>query len=316
MAQVDRALQREACCPRAAIAASSTTSASTSPKPTSSSKDGRLLLRLLRRPLGRAGRAARARRGPLRADRLLDRRVARQRDRPPHRHHVTFDEFLLLEATPLRGRDGMSDDCSSAVGAARRGCSMRCDHVVLWGVWGAFTGSSAQHGFPDTLVYCVWSLTMIPPALHCAAHGRLAARPRAALDRYGMAIGLLGAGGQMMLFYTLTRGPAYLIFPIISLSPVVTIVMSFALLGERTGTARHHRHRARADRAADLRFFAPAGRLARPAGPAGSSCRSSSCCAGACRPIFMKLANNSMSRGKHLLLHDARPGCCWRRSRG
>jgi drug/metabolite transporter (DMT)-like permease len=37
------------------------------------------------------------------------------------------------------------------------------------------------------------------------------------------------------LFYALTRGPAYLIFPIISLSPLVTIVMSFALLGERTG---------------------------------------------------------------------------------
>ena len=50
-----------------------------------------------------------------------------------------------------------------------------------------------------------------------------------------MAIGLLGAGGQMVLFYALTRGPAYLIFPIISLSPLVTIVMSFALLGERTG---------------------------------------------------------------------------------
>src|SRR3569833_317148 len=51
----------------------------------------------------------------------------------------------------------------------------------------------------------------------------------------GMAIRLLGAEGQMVQFYALTRGPAYLIFPIISLSPLVTIVMSFALLGERTG---------------------------------------------------------------------------------
>ena len=32
----------------------------------------------------------------------------------------------------------------------------------------------------------------------------------------------------------LKQGPAYLIFPIICLSPVVTIVMSFTLLGERT----------------------------------------------------------------------------------
>ena len=38
--------------------------------------------------------------------------------------------------------------------------------VALWGVWGALAGLSAQHGFPDTLVYCVWSLTMIPPALY------------------------------------------------------------------------------------------------------------------------------------------------------
>ena len=38
----------------------------------------------------------------------------------------------------------------------------------------------------------------------------------------------------MVLFYAVTRGPAYLIFPVISLSPVVTIAMSFVLLGERT----------------------------------------------------------------------------------
>ena len=35
----------------------------------------------------------------------------------------------------------------------------------LWGVWGAFTGLPANHGFPETLIYCVWAVTMIPPAL-------------------------------------------------------------------------------------------------------------------------------------------------------
>ena len=107
--------------------------------------------------------------------------------------------------------------------------------VVLWGVWGAFSGLSSQHGFPDTLVYCVWALTMILPAvvvLRMAAW-HLDRTPRAVA--YGLAIGLLGAGGQMVLFYALARGPAYLIFPVISLSPVVTIAMSFALMGERTG---------------------------------------------------------------------------------
>jgi drug/metabolite transporter (DMT)-like permease len=107
--------------------------------------------------------------------------------------------------------------------------------VVLWGVWGALAGLSAQHGFPDTLVYCVWALTMIPPALVVLANDgwRLDRSPRAVL--YGLTIGLLGAGGQMLLFKALTLGPAYFIFPIISLSPAITIAMSFALLRERTG---------------------------------------------------------------------------------
>ncbi|MFC3580933.1 DMT family transporter [Sphingomonas hylomeconis] len=107
--------------------------------------------------------------------------------------------------------------------------------VVLWGVWGAFSGLSPQHGFPETLVYCVWALTMIPPALVVLAQAgwRLDTSPRAI--GYGLAIGLLGAGGQMVLFYAVARGPAYLIFPIISLSPIITIAMSFVLMRERTG---------------------------------------------------------------------------------
>ncbi|RZZ89202.1 DMT family transporter [Pseudoxanthomonas winnipegensis] len=107
--------------------------------------------------------------------------------------------------------------------------------VVLWGVWGALSPLSAAHGFPDTLVYVVWALTMLPPALYILWRGgwQLERSPRAVV--YGLTIGLLGAGGQMLLFHTLTIGPAYFVFPIISLSPVATIVLSFVLLRERTG---------------------------------------------------------------------------------
>lgn len=107
--------------------------------------------------------------------------------------------------------------------------------VVLWGLWGALSPLSAAHGFPDTLVYCVWALTMLPPALYLLWRNRwqLERSPRAI--GYGLTIGLLGAGGQMLLFHTLTIGPAYFVFPIISLSPVVTIALSFLLLRERTG---------------------------------------------------------------------------------
>ena len=37
--------------------------------------------------------------------------------------------------------------------------------TVLWGVWGAFAGLPSENGFPETLNYIVWSLTMLVPAL-------------------------------------------------------------------------------------------------------------------------------------------------------
>lgn len=107
--------------------------------------------------------------------------------------------------------------------------------VVLWGIWGAFSGLSPQHGFPETLVYCVWALTMIPPALVMLAQAKWKLDVNSRAVAYGVAVGALGAGGQMVLFYAVTRGPAYLIFPVISLSPVLTIVLSFLFMGERTG---------------------------------------------------------------------------------
>ena len=42
--------------------------------------------------------------------------------------------------------------------------------TLLWGVWGAFAGLPSEHGFPDTLIYVVWALTMIPPAVIVLAH--------------------------------------------------------------------------------------------------------------------------------------------------
>jgi drug/metabolite transporter (DMT)-like permease len=48
-----------------------------------------------------------------------------------------------------------------------------------------------------------------------------------------LAIGLTGAGGQLLLLRALALGPAYLIFPIVALSPAVTVVLAFVLLRER-----------------------------------------------------------------------------------
>lgn len=105
--------------------------------------------------------------------------------------------------------------------------------TAFWGVWGAFAGRPTEHGFPDTLVYVVWALTMIAPAVYALAHAgmRLEHDGRSILS--GVLIGLTGAGGQMLLFHAVHTGPTYLIFPLIALSPIVTIAMSVGWLKER-----------------------------------------------------------------------------------
>src|SRR6202451_3252385 len=105
----------------------------------------------------------------------------------------------------------------------------------FWGVWGAFTGVPANHGFPETLIYVVWAVTMIPPALYALRRVGWRLQHDARSVCYGALIGLAGAGGQRLLFHAVRIGPAYLIFPVISLSPVVTVVLSMGLLHERTG---------------------------------------------------------------------------------
>ena len=115
----------------------------------------------------------------------------------------------------------------------RAGLSFALVTTAFWGVWGAFAGRPAENGFPDTLVYVVWALTMIPPALYALAHIGWRPEHDGRSIFYGLVIGLTGAGGQMLLFHALRSGPAYLIFPLIALSPVVTIALSVGWLGER-----------------------------------------------------------------------------------
>jgi drug/metabolite transporter (DMT)-like permease len=105
--------------------------------------------------------------------------------------------------------------------------------VAAWGIWGALMNSTADAGFPETLGYCVWSLTMVPPALIALrlAGWKFEADTKSVL--LGAAVGLLGAGGQLILFKTLRTAPAYLVFPFISLSPVVTILMALSISRER-----------------------------------------------------------------------------------
>jgi len=105
--------------------------------------------------------------------------------------------------------------------------------TTFWGLWGALIELPEKAGFPATLGYSVWALTMIPPALVALRVIGWKLEYDARSIGYGAIIGFLGAGGQLILFETLRIGPAYLVFPIISLSPVVTILMAYGFLKER-----------------------------------------------------------------------------------
>ncbi|MCG3154270.1 MAG: hypothetical protein DKINENOH_00864 [bacterium] len=105
--------------------------------------------------------------------------------------------------------------------------------TTFWGLWGALIELPEKSGFPATLGYSVWALTMIVPALVAlrVINWKLDYDRRSIL--LGTLIGLTGAGGQLILFQALRMGPAYLVFPIISLSPVVTILLAYGFLKER-----------------------------------------------------------------------------------
>ena len=105
--------------------------------------------------------------------------------------------------------------------------------TLFWGVWGSLIELPEKAGFPATLGYSVWALTMIPCALVALklAGWKLDRDLRSVL--LGSTVGLLGAGGQLLLFQALRTGPAYLVFPIVSLYPVVTVALSLLLLKER-----------------------------------------------------------------------------------
>ncbi|MER6342618.1 DMT family transporter [Streptomyces tendae] len=104
--------------------------------------------------------------------------------------------------------------------------------VLFWGVWGAFSSEpNSRYGYPNEMIYIIWAFTMLIPAFFAMRGNTFDRRPVAAT--YGLIAGLTGAGGQLLLFQALSDGPAYLIFPLVSLSPVITVLMATVLLRER-----------------------------------------------------------------------------------
>jgi drug/metabolite transporter (DMT)-like permease len=108
-------------------------------------------------------------------------------------------------------------------------------HVIFMGVWGALIEIPEKNGFPATLGYVIWAFTMVPAAIVGLIINKWKLDFNKKSVLYGSLAGLLGATGQLVLFITLRLAPAYLVFPLLSLTPVVTILLAVAFLKEKTG---------------------------------------------------------------------------------
>ena len=105
--------------------------------------------------------------------------------------------------------------------------------TLTWGVWGEFSELIQQEGFPASMVYIVWAFSMVPCAVAALWIGGWKLDGSWKWLLLGLRAGLLGAGGQLVLFEALRFGPAYIVFPFVSMSPIVTIALSLAFLRER-----------------------------------------------------------------------------------
>ena len=122
---------------------------------------------------------------------------------------------------------------TSATARSRRWLVYACVTTLFWGVWGALIEIPEKAGFPATLGYSVWALTMIPCALVALSLNGWRWERDLRSILLGSTVGFLGAGGQLILFDALRTGPAFIVFPVVSLYPAVTIALSVTLLHER-----------------------------------------------------------------------------------
>ncbi|MCC6288986.1 MAG: DMT family transporter [Chitinophagaceae bacterium] len=105
--------------------------------------------------------------------------------------------------------------------------------TLFWGVWGALSETSVKAGIPPTIGYVIWAITLLVPAIIALKIINWKPEKDKRSILYGFIIGLSGSAGQLVLFQALKHGPAYLIFPFVSLSPLVTVFLSFFLLKEK-----------------------------------------------------------------------------------
>ena len=105
--------------------------------------------------------------------------------------------------------------------------------TVCWGIWGAFIEVSQKAGFPPTLGFIAWALAMTIPMFFALKQINWRPDKKWSKIKDGLFAGLCGAGGQLALLQAHKSGPAYLVFPIVSLYPLLTVCLSILFLKER-----------------------------------------------------------------------------------
>ena len=111
--------------------------------------------------------------GEYRADRLLHRRVARHRDGGGH--NSLDAQLRALPAARGNARRERRHDALLQRRSGRAWLINALDHGRPVGRLGRVHRTCRRStAFPDTLVYCVWAVTMIPPAFIALAQRRLA----------------------------------------------------------------------------------------------------------------------------------------------
>lgn len=111
--------------------------------------------------------------------------------------------------------------------------------TLFWGVWGALIEMPEKAGFPATLGYVVWAVMMIPCSLLALKFNGWSLDVDGRSMLLGGVVGFAGAGGQLLLFEALREGPAYIVFPLVSLFPILTVLLSLVFLHEKaTGKQR------------------------------------------------------------------------------
>lgn len=111
--------------------------------------------------------------------------------------------------------------------------------IVLWGIWGA-TSKAVASDINAYLNQVLFTMGLLPLLVLVIRSPRLAGgKNRKRGISYAFITGVLGGTGNILFFTSLTMGGrAAVVVPITSLSPLVTVILAFAVLREKISTSQ------------------------------------------------------------------------------